>query len=104
MVGPLSGIEILEARIAPAIFFVSGAGSGPTALHVYDEGGNPAGDGAAQEATGATAALLFHGGDKLIFHPDHNHLLSPGESTMVSVTEGSAMAFLSNGTLGERSN
>src|SRR5580765_8434118 len=93
----MHSVEVLEARIAPALLFVSGAVSGQTALHVVDESGHAVDDASAAAIAGATAAVVLHAGDKLIFDPDYNHRISPGDATIVKVTAGSAMVFLTNG-------
>jgi hypothetical protein len=89
------GIEVLESRIAPSVFFVSGAASGATALKVYDSSGHVvAGDTAAATTAGATAAILLHPGDSLVFDPDHNHRISAGDFTMVKDNAGDSLVFL----------
>lgn len=89
-------LESLESRLAPALFFASGA-----ALTVIDAVGNDAqnlaNETAAQTATGATKAILLNAGDSLVFDTNDNHIRDAKERVLVSVTAGKAMVFLSNG-------
>lgn len=62
-------IEILETRIAPAVFFVNG-----TSLTLTDSAGNVvAGDAAAATLAGANAAILLSAGDSIAYDLNGNH-------------------------------
>ena len=68
-------IEILESRIAPALFFVSG-----TNLTIVDDTSAHASAINALAATtaGATAAVDLHAGDTLVFDANGDHKLDAG--------------------------
>src|SRR4051794_35776252 len=88
-----SSVEILESRIAPALFFVSSA-----SLSVVDAHGNDAmnlaNETTANSVAGTDVALLLGRGDQLVFDANHNHRLDARDSILISVTAGRAMAFL----------
>jgi hypothetical protein len=92
--------EILETRIAPATFLVSG-----TSLEVTDfttPTGVPAQDSpvenAAQVESGADYAVLLSSGDKLFFDSNGNGKADASDALMASITEGQAMVFFSDET------
>src|SRR5690349_2162657 len=86
-------IEILESRIAPAVFFVNG-----TNLTVTDADGDVIVDNrdtAAEGTTGADFAVKLNKGDSLVFDLDGDQKLDAGvDFTMIKVTSGQATAFL----------
>src|SRR5262249_39494463 len=84
-------IEILEARIAPAVFFIS-----RTELKIVDSGGNDVDVASATGAVGATKSVLLHAGDSLIADTNGNHKADKGEATLIKVTAGSAIAFFTD--------
>src|SRR4051812_17677838 len=89
-------LKQLEARLAPAVYFLSG-----TVLTVVGSGGqdaeNLSSEIAAQAAAGSTKAILLLGGDSLVFDDNNNHVRDPQERVLMSVAAGSAMVFLSDG-------
>lgn len=80
-------IEHLEPRIAPAVFYVSGAG-----LKIVDASGNSVNDAASAALTGAIAAVDLHGGDSLVYDPSGAHN-GNGDVPLVTVTSGAAIVF-----------
>ncbi len=91
----MSRPEVLEARIAPAVFLVS-----PLSLEVHDDAGNSAqdlaGENAAQTGAGSGVALLLDQGDRLVFDVNHNGKADAKEVVMVSIVKGQAMVFLTD--------
>ncbi|MEQ1862947.1 MAG: hypothetical protein ABMA13_23745, partial [Chthoniobacteraceae bacterium] len=82
------GIEALESRIAPAIFFLSGVNK-----TVVDKAGASVNHSAAQTLAASDIAVLLGKGDSLVLDTDGDHALDPGEATLVSVLAGSALIF-----------
>ncbi len=91
----ISSLEILETRIAPAILFVSA-----TSLEVNDSSGASAEDTAAETEArvfaGSTVAVSLAKGDKLVFDTNHNLKSDKGDLTLLTVSKGSAIAFLTD--------
>ena len=85
-------VEILECRIAPALFFVS-AGS----LNIVDKTGAThmatSAESAAEAATGATVALALKAGDSLVFDANSNHVFDTGDTVLLAVTGGKAIGI-----------
>src|ERR1700712_56284 len=85
-----STLEILEIRIAPAAFYVSG-----TSLEIENAAGVAQnGDTEAATAVGVDHALLLHAGDRLIFNPDGEIRTHQTDARWVTVTAGNALVFL----------
>lgn len=83
-------IEILEARIAPATFLVSGADKTVFKLGTGDV---TADNATARTDSGADIAVLLSAGDSLVYDLNGDQLVSAGEPTLVKVAGGQAMAF-----------
>ena len=83
--------EPLEARIAPALYFLSG--SAMLGAVVTDDKGTVVSDGVAASSVGATTAVLLKAGDSLVLDTDGDHVLDMGEVTYLKVTGGKAMVF-----------
>jgi hypothetical protein len=87
--------EILETRIAPATFLVSG-----TSLEVTDSAGLPAQDLpselAAQVEADSDYAVLLQTGDKLVFDSNGNGEVDSSDAQLVNITAGQAMVFLTD--------
>src|SRR5437867_178268 len=96
---PTHFIELLENRIAPAVFLVSSAG-----LTIKNLTTNAAatGDAAAQTATGATFALLMVKGDSVAFDANGDGQMGRGDVKLLNVTAGSAMAFFTDANASSR--
>lgn len=96
---PASHIEALESRIAPAVYFVSGA-AGANAFKIFTAAGADAQDTAAENsaamATHADAVVLLGAGDSLVFDPEGDHLMGAKDTLIARVTTGSAMFFFKN--------
>ncbi len=87
-------VEVLESRIAPAMLFLSGQ---PGDKVVRDANGNTlSGDVAAAATAGADLALLMSKGDALVYDANGNHAVDSGELTLVSVTAGKALVFVTD--------
>ena len=84
-------IEILETRIAPAVFFLSG-----TANAVTDSTGADINSAADATAVNSTIAVKLAAGDKLVLDTNGNHILDTGEVTFAKVTGGKAILFATN--------
>ncbi|HEV7403451.1 MAG TPA: hypothetical protein VGO11_11005 [Chthoniobacteraceae bacterium] len=81
--------EVLEARIAPAAFYVSG-----TSLEIDNASGvAQGGDSAAATAAGADKTILLHAGDRLYFNPDGVVGTHATDKLWVSVTASNALVF-----------
>ena len=91
--------EPIESRIAPAVFFLNGAG-----LTILNEGGAAVTANDADAAlVGATKAILLHAGDSLVFDLNGNHQLDrKTEFTLLKVNAGSAEAFFTDTNGGGR--
>ena len=85
--------EPLESRIAPSVFFVS-----PSSLAINKNGKNNAAalDLTAATTAGATAALLLHKGDTLVFDLNNDGKFDSGDTLLLKVSAGQAMAFLTD--------
>jgi hypothetical protein len=83
--------EILESRIAPASFYLSG-----TSLAVVAEGGADANDATAATAAGADLAIGLTKGDTLVLDANGNAQLDLGETAYATVTGGNAIAFVTD--------
>lgn len=83
-------VEALEARIAPAQFFLSG-----TALTAEGAAGD-VNKGAAAMSVGANLAVLLGEGDTLVLDTNGNKQLDDGEVVYASVDNGSAMVFVTD--------
>src|SRR4051794_6786086 len=88
-----STLEVLESRIAPALFFVSSVSLSVVDSHGHDAMDRPS-ETTANAVAGTDAALLLGRGDQLIFDANHNHRFDAGDRTLISVTAGGAMVFL----------
>ncbi len=83
-------VEILESRIAPAVFFVSG-----TDLTIHDHtGATVAGDTVAASNADVNKALLLHKGDSLVYDGNNDQKIGPGDYTMFIDSAGESMVFL----------
>lgn len=80
--------EILECRIAPAVFFLSA-----TAKTVVDATGTSANNAAAQTLAASDVAVLLKTGDSLVLDLDGDHIKDAGETVLVSLSGGKAMVF-----------
>jgi hypothetical protein len=83
------GIEILEARIAPATLFVASDFSS-----VEDAQLKSVNDDDAASAFGVALAAKVKSGDVLVFDANKNHKLDLGEKTLVTVSGGRAVVLL----------
>lgn len=93
----LPPIEVLEHRIAPAVIFVNGSIAVNAAHLVVDSSGNDhAVDTVAASTVGATIAVHLSARDTLVLDTNGNRVLDPGEATLVSVTAGDALVFLTD--------
>ncbi len=85
-------IEVLETRIAPALFFLSG-----TAQAVFNSAGTDVtaavNDAATATAAGADIAVKLKAGDSLILDINDNRRLDVGEVVLVRIVSGSAEIF-----------
>jgi len=81
-------IEALEARIAPAVFFLSG-----TDKTVSRADGTSANDAASQNLAQSDIAVLLQAGDSLVLDADNDKIFDPGETTLVTVTAGRGLVF-----------
>src|SRR3954447_20443823 len=98
-------IEVLENRIAPAVFFVGTATTGENSLAVHNGNalaGQTTAETGARTIAVSTVAVLLSAGDSLVFDTNNDHQLNPGETVMLQVTGGKAMVFLTDtgGTAG----
>ena len=83
-------VGILETRIAPAAFYVSG-----TSLEIQNAAGvAQKRDTEAAMAVGADHALLLHAGDRLIFNPDGDVRTHLTDARWVTVTASDALVLL----------
>jgi hypothetical protein len=102
----LPTIEILEARIAPAIFFVSPAPSGPNALKVLKADGSDAQDTvretAAKTLADSTVAIELAQGDQLVFDTNKNLQFDKGDRLLAEVFSGSGIFFLTDGVIARK--
>ncbi len=85
---PLPRIEALEARIAPAVFFLSGVDKS-----VVDSTGASVNKATAQGLAGSDIAVLLHAGDSLILDTDGDHIFDAGETRLMAVTGGTGLVF-----------
>lgn len=94
---PAHAVEVLEARIAPALLFLSG-----TARAVVDAKGADVNVATAATDVGATVAALLKTGDSLVLDTNGNGALDSGEVVYAKVTGGKALIFAKDGdsTLG----
>ncbi len=88
-------IEVLESRIAPALFLVSS-----TALAISTAAGGSAQDSAnetaAQNAALSGRAVLLSAGDALLYDANANQVIDGGDPLLFSVTSGKAMVFMTD--------
>ena len=89
-------VEILEARVAPAVLFIEANGT------ITNSSGTIANDTAAAAlaqggvTTQVTQAVDLHTGDMLVFDPLNTHTLSSKDTLLVNVTGGDAIAFFTH--------
>ncbi len=90
-------VEVLETRIAPAILFLN---SQPGHLQIVDASGAVIQDATHPNATaaevGAMLAAPLLQGDSLVFDANGNHVLDAGDVTLISVSAGRALAFITD--------
>lgn len=89
-----SHLEILESRIAPAVFYVSP--NAPLAVHKDGKTTVEAGDAASATAVGASFALPMKAGDSLVFDTNDDGVNNAGDVLLLKVTAGKALAFLTD--------
>lgn len=92
---PHPSFESLEARIAPATFFLSG-----TSLAVSDAAGHDVNRAEDASLAGANIAVLLRAGDVLVLDLDGDHVLDRSPSpnpdpVLVKVTASQALVFVS---------
>jgi hypothetical protein len=92
-----TAVEPLEARIAPAVFFLSG-----TELTVKNAAGDDVNDATSAAAVGASLAVALKKGDSLVLDTNGNGQLDAGETVYAKVTGGRAIFFATelNATVG----
>lgn len=81
-------VEVLETRIAPALFFLSGMST-----EVFNAAGVSANDTASQMFAQSDIAVLLSKGDSLIFDEDNDQVFDAGETILVTVLGGKALVF-----------
>ncbi len=84
----LCSCEILENRIAPAVFFL-----GHTTFDVFDKNGASVNDATAAGAVGADLAVFLAKGDSVVLDANGNHVLDAGETVFMKVAGGRAVLF-----------
>jgi hypothetical protein len=84
-----SAVEVLESRIAPAAYYVSGTS---LAFHTAS-GAVQAGDHGSEAAAGVDGALLLHAGDRIVFDPDGVVSTHQSDYPWVTVVAGDAVVF-----------
>ena len=103
MITTSHSIEILETRIAPALFFVGTASVGDNALTVHKGdalAGTSTAETTARDAANSTVAVLLAAGDSLVFDADNSHTFNAGDTLLMKVSAGKAMVFLTDGSFG----
>lgn len=85
---PRPAIECLEARIAPAVIFLSG-----DSASVTDKDGVSVNVSGTADDFASTVAFLVKKGDSVILDTNGNHAVDPGEVEYAKVTGGAAFFF-----------
>jgi|GEM_PF-1731466 len=84
-------VEVLEARIAPAVFFTN-------YTKIVDAKNADATNAAAEDITGAGAAVLLRAGDSLVFdiNDDQKYQPEAGDQKLIVIRSGRAFVFLTD--------
>lgn len=83
--------ELLEGRIAPAVFLLSG-----TALTLHGAGGADANNTALAAAGSADLAVILQSGDSLVLDANGNDIADAGETVLAKVTGGAGAFFITD--------
>ncbi|MGB8166933.1 MAG: hypothetical protein WCF18_05540, partial [Chthoniobacteraceae bacterium] len=96
---PSRRVEVLEARIAPAVFLVSSVDLKVldfTAAVPVDAMTPASNETTANTNAGSAVAFLMNAGDELRWDANHNFLVDASDPVMVQVTTSKAMVFLTD--------
>jgi hypothetical protein len=94
-------VEILESRIAPALFFVGANGTVTEVNGTTVSNGNDSSNASAVSVgdTHLTLAVDLNIGDTLYFAPNSGHTVVHGDTKLMTVKAGGAIAFFTDPSL-----